>query len=366
MANGDLPEPVREALNAYPEFEFNTYVPKGVNGYVVLGRHRILGRRVAMKIYYYDDTVPHDEPRLLSRVNSPYVLEIFDARAFSDEWAFFITPEASGGDLQTAMTERPFDLHRAIDICRGLLIGLSDLHCPPDPLIHRDLKPENILIDEDRPLIADFGSVRRLPDGESFVGASGHTILFRAPESFMKRECRVQSDLYQVGVIGYLLCGGELSYDLCSYLSRSQLREYEQLEDDFEKSCFVDERISFLCTRGKLLNWPSVPGFVPGTLIRVLKKATHLDLDRRFGSASDFLAALANLPSPFPNWVIMEGEWKLRNWKSRDYRLVLEEGRVRVWKTIAGKDNWRQDNVLSSPTAKEVLEKMQERYGLLL
>lgn len=359
------PPEVRAVVDAYTELEADRIAPKGANGYVVFGRHKILGTRLALKIYYYDDAVQHDEPRLLISVDNPHVLKIFDARILSKDSAYFVTPEADGGDLDEVLANG-LSLDQAIEISRGVLEGLSALHAPPDRLIHRDLKPENILFHEGRPVIGDFGSVRYLPDAGDVVPASRQSILYKAPESVSEGVCDTASDVYQVGVIAYQLVGGSLSYDLLSYMGAAEQRSLARAADDFARSKIIDERIGKLITRGKLLDWNSVPAVIPRSVVNVLKRATHPSRKRRYQTASQFLAALASLPSPIPKWSSQDDGWLLEAWNGNDYRITLANGRAVVYKRRTGAELWRRDHVLSGRTLEEVLDRMHTKCRLVV
>ena len=57
-----------------------------------------------------------DEPRNLSQSSSPNVLfTYFDARNVSSEWAYFVTPRCTGGDLDDFISSRP-SVHAATDV----------------------------------------------------------------------------------------------------------------------------------------------------------------------------------------------------------------------------------------------------------
>jgi serine/threonine protein kinase len=105
-----------------------------------------------------------------------------------DESAWLAVDLVSGPDLQRLVDEHgPLPAGRAAEIVAMTADGLSAVHAAG--LIHRDLKPANILLDQDRPIIADFGVARPVATVESALGIGltggtdwAHTDTSRAPE----------------------------------------------------------------------------------------------------------------------------------------------------------------------------------------
>jgi serine/threonine-protein kinase len=86
-------------------------------------------------------------------------------------------------------------------------------------IVHRDLKPENILLelsgDTMRPMVADFGVAMRRsydpPPGE--LRRSFGTPHFMSPEQAAGEvDIDGRSDIYSLGVLGYLMLSGRLPY----------------------------------------------------------------------------------------------------------------------------------------------------------
>jgi serine/threonine protein kinase len=102
-------------------------------------------------------------------------------------------------------------LDRGIQILTDTLSGVAFAHSKS--VCHRDLGPMNILLTSDGvPKIADFGIARILPtsvdDPGTAQGGTGH-VQFMAPEQARGEPADLQSDLFTVGIVGYLLLTGK-------------------------------------------------------------------------------------------------------------------------------------------------------------
>jgi len=362
-----LPREARELLLKFPEFEPNQFNDTGANGYVLLGRHNVLQRDVALKIYFHAPNEVDQEPALVAALNHPNVMKVLDARNLRPDCSFFMTPFANYGDLGTYLRENHLSLPLAIRLLVQLLAGLSALHADPIRLLHRDIKPQNLLVHDDTILIADFGSVRHIANGSDSVPASKHSVLYRPPEAFGEDGYfDYSSDCYQAGIIGYLLFGGVLSEDLLDHLKPTDKRGLARLRYEnvpWDQECnFVDRCIRTRIEKGTLLDWGSIPKFVPRRIVRVLKRATATS--NRFNDASEFLAQLAS-PKPLPDWIRENGRtWALRGWRGSDYQLAEHDGKISVMKRRVGAAKFMNDNALSGGTWAETLECLSRKLEI--
>jgi serine/threonine-protein kinase len=104
------------------------------------------------------------------------------------------------------------------EVCR-LLAALAETldFAHRHGVVHRDLKPENILLSREtgRPLLADFG-VARLQYRDQAPGERRRafgTPQFMSPEQlFGEPDLDGRSDLYGLGVLGYLMLAGRLPF----------------------------------------------------------------------------------------------------------------------------------------------------------
>lgn len=301
MCGSDVPPEIIAALSGLEEHYTDLQeIKRGASGYLFFARNRISNASVAIKFY---GGLPgdgrHDEPRKLSAITSPNVLPILDARNVSDEWAYFVTPRCTGGDIDDFIGTRP-SVHGALDIALGACAGVSAIHA--QHMVHRDLKPGNIVIDEGTPRIADFGSVKALLSGETETTASQHSVLYRPPESFTTHRYSVKGDVYQLGLLVYQLFGGTLPYDGRSYLTPKERKIYDAIRDQVDQSIFVDDAIRRRAQAGKLIAMDSLPPWITGAARRAIREMICPNPAERCSCVADVAAHLSRLRPVLADW----------------------------------------------------------------
>lgn len=301
MFVSNLPSEVRNSLIALQEhYDSFEEVSRGASGYLYFARNRISNATVAIKFYSgLPGDERHDEPRRLQSISSPNVLQILDARNVSDEWAYFVTPRCTGGDIDDLIHKRP-SVYEAIDVTLGVCAGVSAIHA--QGMIHRDLKPANIVIEGLTPKIADFGSVKLIVAGDTVFSATQHTVLYRPPESFATRIYTVKGDVYQIGLLLYQLLGGYLPYDGTAYLTVQERKIYDALPDDIERSIYVDEAIRERAQSGSLIDFGTLPPWISEAGRRAIRQMTSPDPSVRSTNAADIAAQLTHLRSVLSDW----------------------------------------------------------------
>ena len=343
-----FPTEAIKVLEIFPEFEITDFNASGANGYVMIGNHKVLKKLVAIKIYFHEENEVDQEPSIVANINHDNVLKIYDARRLEDGCSFYMMQAANAGDLLNFSKKYHFSTIYSHKLLCQLLSGIAILHSKENSLVHRDLKPDNLLIHNHRMIIADFGSVRRIDIATGKAPASKHSILYRPPEAFgNKAFFDFKSDIYQAGMIGYLLFGGLLSNDLLSYLTPRELKKFkkvEQSDGDYETSVFIDSCLEKRIKSGKLLDWNSLPFYVSEKIKRILKKAVSKH-SNRYGNVSEFLSDLVRVKNGMPNWLFSQQGYVLRNFKGTDYLLFNDSGVVILKKKKhSSTTNFRIDN----------------------
>jgi len=326
-------------LNLEKDIKFDNYNEDGCNGYVFFGTHKIFKQRVAVKYYFYNQD-SHEEVALIKNLNHKNILHVWDAHIVKDGWAYFITDELINGTLENKIMYNFISTNEALNIIKCLLSGLGKMHQHPNYLLHRDLKPANIFIDnQNNPVIADFGSVKRMPKSNTKVKASKNTALYRPPEAYDNGFYVFSSDIYQIGIIMFQVLGGNLSYKPQFYMNKRQLKEYSLLTDDFTISKYEDYILNGKASKGCLLNIKTLPFYTKRQLISIIKKATNPNYLKRYQNTAEFFLDLHKI-GEIPNWK-KNADYCYCEYKSNLYRFLNSNKGYIIEKSKNG-EHWRK------------------------
>jgi hypothetical protein len=153
------------------------------------------------------------------------------------------------------------------------------------------------------------------------------------------------------------LLGGYLPYEETSWLSKQELKHYATLIDEVDKTIYVDQCIKSKIACGKLLDVSSLPPWVPESLRKIVKKATNTKQEKRFLTASAFMARLYQLKPSAPNWCIVDGYPTLMS--DIEFRIAEYNGVYKAQKNCTG--TWRNDNSFDSNTLDGLVLEINER-----
>ncbi|HEY0684820.1 MAG TPA: bifunctional protein-serine/threonine kinase/phosphatase [Steroidobacter sp.] len=244
------------------------------------------------------------EPFLLEdwiarRIDSPHVVRAV-ALTRKRNYLYTVTEFIDGQTLTQWMIDNPRPKLASVrGIVEQIAKGLQAFHRLE--MLHQDLRPENIMIDATGTVkIMDFGSTRvagiventttvdHLPQG---------TLQYTAPEYFLGHAGSSRSDLFSLGVIAYQMLSGRLPFGAEVAKSRAKAEQ---------------KRLSY---RSLLDEERDIPVWVDETL----KKATHVDPDKRYQELSEFIYDLSH-----PNDAYLR----------RTRPPLLERNPTMFWKTL--------------------------------
>jgi serine/threonine-protein kinase len=207
-------------VEALPGYEIGAELGRGAFGVVLAGRHRQLGREVAIKLLtpglVSNEVVRArflSEAQVLASIDHPHIVPVYDY-VERDDACILVMERLAGGTVWRRFVDRGFDQQTACAIAIVACSGLSGAH--QRGVLHRDMKPENMLFGEDGALkVTDFGIARVLGEDDTLATRDGEllgTPAYMAPEQASGVDLGPATDVYAAGVMLYELLSGRLPY----------------------------------------------------------------------------------------------------------------------------------------------------------
>jgi serine/threonine-protein kinase len=204
------------------EYSLQRELGRGGMGVVYLARDVQLDRDVAIKVlptHVARDAAARErfirEARMAASLSHPNIVPIHRVGE-SGGFVFFVMSYVHGETLgERLRTRGPLPPAEATRILREVAWALAYAH--GRGIVHRDVKPDNILLEagSGRALVTDFGIAHggRDPDPETDSGKIVGTAHFMSPEQAANEPFDGRSDLYALGVVGYLAVSGRLPFE---------------------------------------------------------------------------------------------------------------------------------------------------------
>lgn len=208
------------------EYQVVREIGRGGMGIVFLARDVMLHRLVAIKVLRHELAPAEEqrerfrrEARITARLNDEGIVAVHGFGE-KDDLVYIVMEYVRGAALGCVLRALGEKRGMPPDRVRAILAALARTldHAHARGIVHRDLKPENILLEYDggRPLLTDFGvalsrSIDPLPCEVARAFGTPH---FMSPEQAAgELDLDGRSDIYSLGVLGYLMLTGELPFD---------------------------------------------------------------------------------------------------------------------------------------------------------
>src|SRR5580698_3257450 len=215
------------------------------------------------------------QDQLAKREQSGRVAQIFDV-GDRDGYFYIAMEYIEGADLSELVANGPIDPQRAVDIALDVLDVLVKAHNFQTSIegklhrgiIHGDIKPRNIRITPmGQVKVLDFGIAKAVSMTRSITFNQFGSIPYSSPERLQTGDMDARSDVWSVAIVLFEMLTGTAYFEaLASSKLEWMIRNYQALQ-------------------------PSVAR-LPAGLREILSRALDPDLNKRFGSAAAFQAAL--------------------------------------------------------------------------
>ena len=280
------PEPIPEELVA-GKYRLVRVIGRGGMGAVWEGEHVTLGTRVAVKFIDRELVESKEarerfdnEARAAARLQSRYVVGIFDHGVMPDGRPFIVMEYLSGEPLEDRIEARGrLSLLETATIIGQVARALEKAHS--HGIIHRDLKPDNIFLtrspddDDEVAKVVDFGIAKFTASAPGLSSSTRTGTLLGTPFYMSPEQARglkdidARSDLWALGVLVYRCVVGVLPF------------EGVAVGDILVKICTQDPRPP-----------SSIDPSLPATFDAWFSRAVAREPNERFASAKELAAEL--------------------------------------------------------------------------
>lgn len=249
------------------------------------------------------------EKEILASLNHANIAQLYDTGVTETGFPYIVMELIEGEPLDQYLQHRQLAISECVALFKALVSAVSYAH--QRLIIHRDLKPRNVMVTQDgEPKLLDFGIARLLDDkhGHTTQGRSPFTPNFASPEQLLNRDITTASDIYQLGMLLYVI--------LCNRSPHADLDLGERITSAAEE---------------RLPPPPSRLDFgrpIPRELDAIALKCVRPSPQHRYQAATELLADLDRFQNGFPVEAVAGGLMYRAGRFVRRHRMAVGIGTV--------------------------------------
>ncbi|KAL8565325.1 hypothetical protein ACOMHN_029021 [Nucella lapillus] len=285
-----VPQPVEiQTGSVYDYYDILEELGSGAFGVVHRCVEKKTGRVFVAKFintpYPLDKHLVKNEVNVMNHLHHPKLINLHDG--FEDKHEMVLILEfLAGGELFDRIASDDYRMSEAevINYMRQVCDGVKHMH--ENSIVHLDIKPENIMCDTKKSTnvkLIDFGLASRLNPDE-VIKVTTATAEFAAPEIVEREPVGFYTDMWAVGVLGYVLLSG-----LSPFAGEDDMETLQNVKRcDWE---FDEEAFSSVSQEGKdfirslMLKQPQKRMTVYEALDHAWLKGDHSNLTTRIPSS---------------------------------------------------------------------------------
>ncbi len=155
------------------------------------------------------------EGMVLARLAHPHIARLMDAGVSPAGQSYLVLEFVPGERIDRHCDNRRLDVAARLRLFLDVLAAVAHAHA--NLIVHRDIKPSNVLVTADgKVMLLDFGIAKLLEDGSAGEASeltrdAGRALTpeFAAPEQVQGGPVTTATDVYALGVLLYVLLGGQ-------------------------------------------------------------------------------------------------------------------------------------------------------------